>query len=152
MRLTVSSFLIGSCGACLFICAKHCCFYLGSLQQGMSSFVSEPGNCSKHSQSFKKATECAVLLEGDFDRGQICVQVVCEGGGPSIMPAVLLGCTNVLCVSTQTCVCTSLGVSCDIVSTFLSQSGLWDFGQYTRENITGVFKPLQENRLFLSQS
>lgn len=82
MKLTVSSFLICSCGACLFICAKYCCFYLGSLQQGMSSFISEPSRCSKHSHSFKRATEHAMLLEGDFDKGQICVQVVCEGGGP----------------------------------------------------------------------
>lgn len=69
------------------------------------------------------------------------------------MLAVLLGSTDVhLCVHTDLCLQMSLGVSRDIVSTFLSQPGLWDFGQYTRENITGVFQPLQENRLFLSQS
>lgn len=64
MRLTVESFLVCSCGACLFICAKYCCFHLGSLQQGMSSFNTEPDHCSKHSRGFKKATECAVLHVG----------------------------------------------------------------------------------------
>lgn len=51
----------------------------------MSLFISESGHCSKHSQSFRKATECAVQhkgLEGDFDKGQICVHVVPKGGGP----------------------------------------------------------------------
>lgn len=49
---------------CLFIYNNCCCIHLGSLQYWMLSFISEPRHCVKHSCSFSKATECAMLCLG----------------------------------------------------------------------------------------